>query len=76
MRQSTLDPISLEDVTNLEQAPFVVEGEGDNAIKIYFQSEGNKREYLALEVHGSNNSAGLKKIFDDAAESPITGTIN
>ena len=76
MRQTTLDPISLEDVTNLEQAPFVVEGEGANAIKIYFQSEENKREYLALEVHGSNNSAGLKKIFDDAADSPITGTIN
>jgi hypothetical protein len=76
MRQTTLDPISLEDVTDLEQAPFVVEGEGDHAIKIYFQSEDNKREYLELEVHGSSNSAGLKKIFDDAADSPITGTIN
>ena len=76
MRQATLDPISLEDVTDLEQAPFVVEGEGDHAIKIYFQSEDNKREYLELEVHGSSNSAGLKKIFDDAADSPITGTIN
>ena len=59
-----------------EEASFVVEGEGNNAIKINFQSEDNKREYLALEVHGSNNSAGLKKIFDDAAASPITGTIN
>ena len=76
MRQTTLDPISLEDVTDLEQAPFVVEGEGDHAIKIYFQSEDNKREYLEPEVHGSSNSAGLKKIFDDAADSPITGTIN
>ncbi len=76
MRQTTLDPISLEDVTDLEQAPFVVEGEGENAIKIYFQSEANKREYLALEVHGSSNSAGLNKIFDAAADSPITGSIN
>ena len=76
MRVSTLDPISLEDVTELDSAPFVIEGEGKNAIKIYFQSEQNRREYLEMEVHGSSNSAGLKKIFDDAADSPITGTIN
>jgi hypothetical protein len=76
MRTSTLDPISLEDVTDLDTAPFVIEGEGDGAIKIYFRSEENRREYLEMEVHGSSNSAGLKKIFDDAADSPITGTIN
>ena len=73
---STLDPISLEDVTDTENAPFVVEGDGDSALKIYFCSEENKREYLEMEVHGSNNSEGLKKIFDEAGTSPITGTIN
>jgi hypothetical protein len=76
MRISTLDPISLEDVTDTDNAPFVVEGQGDGAIKIYFRSEENKREYLAMEVHGSTNSEGLKKIFDEAGSSPITGTIN
>lgn len=76
MRVSTLDPISLEDVTDLESAPFVIDGKGDGAIKIYFQSEDNRREYLEMEMHGSTNSAGLKAIFDDAAESPITGSIN
>ena len=76
MRVSTLDPISLEDVTELDSAPFVIEGEGASAIKIYFQTEQNRREYVEMEVHGSSNSAGLKKIFDDAADSPITGTIN
>lgn len=76
MRVSTLDPMSLEDVTDLESAPFIVEGEGDNSIKIYFQSQQNREDYLALEVHGSNNSAGLKAIFDEAGESPITGSIN
>jgi len=76
MRVSTLDPISLEDVTELDSAPFVIEGEGANAIKIHFQTEQNRREYVEMEVHGSSNSAGLKKIFDDAADSPITGTIN
>jgi hypothetical protein len=76
MRVTTLDPISLEDVTDLEFAPFLIEGEGDHAIKIYFQTEENRRSYLEMEVHGSANSAGLRKIFDDAADSPITGTIN
>lgn len=76
MRTSTLDPISLEDVTDLDNAPFVEEGEGDNAIRIYFQSEANRREYLEMEVHGSTNTEGLKKIFDEAGESAITGTIN
>jgi hypothetical protein len=76
MRVSTLDPMSLEDVTDLENAPYVIEGEGDAAIKIYFRSEDNRREYLEMEIHGSTNSAGLKAIFDDAADSPITGSIN
>lgn len=76
MRISTLDPMTLEDVTDTEYAPFVIEGRGDSAIKIYFQSEANRRAYIEMEVHGSHNSEGLKKIFDDAADSPITGSIN
>lgn len=53
MRVTTLDPISLEDVTDLENAPFVVEGEGEGAIKIYFRSEQKRREYLDMEMHGA-----------------------
>ena len=33
MRISTLDPISLNDVTDLESAPFVI----DEDLKIYFE---------------------------------------
>ena len=76
MRITTLDPVTLEDVTDLESAPYLIEGQGEHALKIYFASEDNKREYLDLEVHGSNNSASLRRIFDAAADSPITGTIN
>jgi len=76
MRVTTLDPISLEDVTDLDQAPYVVEGAGDSAIKIYFQSEDNRREYLEMEMHGADNSPGLKQLFDAVADNPITGTIN
>lgn len=72
----TRDPITLNDVTNLEQAPFVVEGQGSGMVKIYFESEANKQEYLATEVHSGVQSAGLKKIFDDMADNPNTGSIN
>jgi hypothetical protein len=70
------DPITLNDVTNLDQAPFVVEGQGSGMIKIYFESEANKQEYLETEVHSGVQSVGLKKIFDDMADNPNTGSIN
>lgn len=76
MRRSTLDPITLNDVTDLENAPFVIEGIGDNAIQIYFESVENRDEYLNMEVHGSVNLPGLKKIFDEMADNPNTGSIN
>ncbi len=76
MMTFTRDPITLNDVTNLEEAPFIIEGSGDSSIKIYFESEANKQEYLETEVHGSLNSEGLKSIFDDIADCPITDSIN
>jgi hypothetical protein len=72
----TRDPITLNDVTNLEHAPFVVEGQGSGMVMIYFESEANKQEYLETEVHSGVQSAGLKKIFDDMADNPNTGSIN
>jgi hypothetical protein len=76
MLTTTRDPISMNDVTDLEHAPFVVEGTGDSALKIYFESEANKQEYLDIELHGSDNMSGLKKIYDDMADNPNTGSIN
>jgi hypothetical protein len=38
MITSTRDPISMNEITDLENAPFVIEGKGDNALKIYFES--------------------------------------
>jgi hypothetical protein len=72
----TKDPITLNDVTDLDNAPSVIEGSGSSAMQIYFESEANRQEYLATEMHGSLNSSGLKRIFDDIADSPITGSIN
>ncbi len=47
---STTDPISLHDVKEISHAPHVIEGEGDNAIDIYFESEENKQAYLDIAV--------------------------
>ena len=76
MITTTLDPITLNDVTGIDNAPYVIEGEGDGALKIYFESEENKRMYLDTPVHGSEDMSGLKNIYDDMADNPDTGSIN
>lgn len=76
MITTTLDPVTLNDVTDIKNAPFVIEGEGEGAIKIYFESEENKQAYLDTPVHGSEDMSGLKKIYDAMAENPDTGSIN
>ncbi len=50
MRTSTTDPITLHDVPDPAHHPFVIEGEGDDALKIYFESEETKQVYMELEV--------------------------
>ena len=47
---STTDPVTGNDITEPEKHPYVIEGEGDNALKIYFESEQSKQAYLDLEV--------------------------
>jgi len=48
MRITTTDPISGHDVKDPDKHPFVVEGAGDNALKIYFENEENKKAYLEI----------------------------
>jgi len=48
MRISTTDPISGADIKNLDASPFVIEGEGEGALKIYFENEENKKAYLGI----------------------------
>ena len=74
MRISTLDPITLNDVTDLDNAPYVIDGDGPNALKIYFENEANKAEYLAIPVHGAN--ATVSAAYAKVADSEITGSIN
>lgn len=76
MITATRDPISLNDVMDLSTATFLIEGKGNNALKIYFESENNKAEYLGIEMHSGINTSGLKHIFNEMAENPDTGSIN
>ena len=43
---TTTDPITGEHLHNLASKPFVVEGHGRLAVKIYFESEETRRTYL------------------------------
>ena len=61
MRISTLDPISLHDVNQPETHPFIIEGVGENALKIYFETEENKKIYqdIAVEHPGEDFQTNL-----------------
>ena len=43
---TTIDPVTGNKVSNLEHHPFVVEGSGMAATKIYFESEETRHAYL------------------------------
>lgn len=50
MRIQTTDPINGKDVTVTERTPFVIEGSGEDALKIYFDSDENRQIYLDVEL--------------------------
>jgi len=54
----------LNDITDLDNAPFTLDGQGNSAVKIHFESEQNRADYLAMERHGASYLCGLKDIFD------------
>ena len=52
---STTDPITGADVRDPAHHPFIVEGEGEAALKIYFESEETRQAYLDIEVEHPGN---------------------
>lgn len=60
----TTDPITGRDIENLEQHPFVVEGDHYNDVTIYFESEATRRAYLDIPV-GRVGGEGLLHQFLD-----------
>ncbi len=61
MRIATTDPITLRDVPDPENHPFLIEGTGEDAIKIYFESEETKHAYeeIAVEHPGNDFTTNL-----------------
>jgi hypothetical protein len=54
------------DVADRETSPFVIEGSGENALKIHFESEQSRREYLKIQPRRPEAcSLDLYKSFED-----------
>lgn len=56
--RTTTDPITLRDVPNPEQHPCLYEGDGENGIEIYFESEATRQMYMDIEMGGNKVIAG------------------
>jgi hypothetical protein len=54
---TTTDPVTGEPLQSLESKPFVIEGSGRLAVKIYFESEATRLTYLQ-DNNGNNKAAG------------------
>jgi hypothetical protein len=52
---TTTDPVTGESLQSLESKPFVIEGSGRLAVKIYFESEATRLAYLQ---ENNDNSTG------------------
>ena len=51
---TTTDPITGEQLESLKLRPYVIEGEDQLAVKIYFESEETRRTYLQRH-HSTDN---------------------
>lgn len=71
---STTDPITGNDVKNIEEAPYIVEGTGNSALNIYFKSGQNKREYLDISVSGPEGNS--IDAYNEISDHETMGTIN
>ncbi|WP_455222950.1 hypothetical protein [Kaarinaea lacus] len=60
--RTTTDPISLRDVSEPDQHLCIYEGDGENGIEIFFESEENRQAYLPIEV---DDNVVLKSHFSD-----------
>lgn len=43
---TTIDPVTGNRVTDLDRHPFIIEGQGVAAMKIYFESEATRQAYV------------------------------
>ena len=48
--RTTTDPVSLRDIADPENHPFVYDGDGDHGLEVYFENEENRRIYLETKI--------------------------
>lgn len=68
MRIEKTDPVTGSTMQDLDGRPYVIEGEGPDAIKVYFESEETRQEYL--RVGTEHPEQGLKTSLDNPAPQP------
>lgn len=56
--RTTTDPMTLHDVTQLDQHPSLFEGDAENGLEIHFESEQTRRDYMNLRPHDPKILAG------------------
>ena len=49
--RTTTDPITLRDVNDIEDHPYIYEGDAENGIEIYFESDQTRSDYVSLKPH-------------------------
>jgi len=49
--RTTTDPISLRDVTVSQNGPCIYEGDGENGVEIYFESDQTRNDYMKILPH-------------------------
>ena len=52
----TIDQMTSCKVTDIDHAPYVVEGKGLHALKIYFENEASRLKYLSSPLHNQDDS--------------------
>ena len=76
MRITTTDPMTGNEVTETDSAPFIIEGKGDDALKIYFESEASRQEYLDFSAENDTTDAGIIDAYNQLRDNETTGTVN
>lgn len=72
---TTTDPMIFDDVQDIESAPHVIEDDGEQVIKIYFESVFDRSENLGRLVHGSED-VWSQGACDAMVDHPRSGSIN
>jgi hypothetical protein len=75
MRITTTDPTTGNEVHDTANVPFVAEGRGDDAIKIFFESEASRQEYLEFSAESAKPDPGVVGAYNQTKDNETTGTI-